>query len=303
MSNRAAWLAVSFLLVGCVPTRFPAHPDAPPIRMPPVASSPRAPATAPASPATAPVPRAGNPPFYEVFGERYFVMPNSDGYQENGVASWYGAPFHGRRTSSGAIYDMYELTAAHKTLPLPSLVRVTNLDNGRSVVVTVNDRGPFVKDRLIDLSYAAAQQLGIVQSGTGSVRVEALGGRSGAQPVVREAVGAASAPGATASASALETGGVAPPLVQVQRLFMQVGAFSDQANAARLKTSLESNGVNKVVIRYDDGVSPALYRVRVGPIEGSVEYDALASRVASLSIADPQLITESPAPRGSPLHP
>ncbi len=268
-----------------------------------MASSPRPPVAAPASPAPAPVPRAGNPPFYEVFGERYFVMPNSAGYQENGVASWYGAPFHGRRTSSGAIYDMYELTAAHKTLPLPSLVRVTNLDTGRSVVVTVNDRGPFAKNRLIDLSYAAAQQLGIVQSGTGSVKVEALGGRSGAQPVVREAVGAARAPGGTASARASTTGDMAPPLVPVQRLFMQVGAFSDEANAARLKTSLESNGVNKVVIRYDDAVSPALYRVRVGPIEGSVEYDALASRVASLSIANPQLVTESPAPRGSPLHP
>lgn len=307
MSKRAGWLAATVLLVGCVPARFPARPDAPPTPLPPVAASPRplvtAPPAPPASPAPAPVPRTGNPPFYEVFGERYFVMPNSNGYQENGVASWYGAPFHGRRTSSGAIYDMYELTAAHKTLPLPSLVRVTNLDTGRSVVVTVNDRGPFVKNRLIDLSYAAAQQLGIVQSGTGSVKVEALGGRSGAQPVVREALGAARAPGATASAGALATGGMAPPLVPVQRLFMQVGAFSDEANAARLKTSLESNGVNKVVIRYDDAVSPALYRVRVGPIEGSVEYDALASRVASLSIANPQLVTESSAPRGSPLHP
>lgn len=256
-----------------------------------MASSP--PVAAPAAPAATPVPSAGNPPFYEVFGERYFVMPNSDGYREKGVASWYGAQFHGRRTSSGAIYNMHELTAAHKTLPLPSLVRVTNLDTGRSVVVTVNDRGPFVKNRLIDLSYAAAQQLGIVQTGTGSVEVEALAGRSGAKPVVMQAVGAASAPGAGASATAQATGVVAPTLVPVQRLFMQVGAFSDEANATRLKTSLESNGVSNVVIRYDDAVSPALYRVRVGPIEGSAEYDAVASRVASLRIANPQLVTES----------
>ena len=226
----------------------------------------------------------GNPPFYEVFGERYFVMPSSDGYREQGMASWYGEAFHGRRTSSGTVYDMHELTAAHKTLPLPSLVRVTSLDSGRSVVVTVNDRGPFVKDRLIDLSYAAALQLGMVQSGVGRVEVEALGGRSAARPVVvTQSVGPADA-GAP----------VAPTLVPVQRLFMQVGAFGEASNADRLKSRLESNGVNGVVIRYDNDSTTPLYRVRIGPIEGSGEYDALASRVASLSIANPELVTESP---------
>lgn len=164
---------------------------------------------------------------------------------------------------------MHKLTAAHKTLPLPSLVRVTNLDSGRSIVVTVNDRGPFVKDRIIDLSFAAAKQLDIVQAGTGQVEVVAVGDRAD-----------------------VESGATAP----AQRLFMQVGAFGEEGNAARLKAQLDSKGVNNVVIRYDDGVSPALYRVRIGPIEGSAEYDALASRVASLGIANPKLVMESPAP-------
>ena len=191
-------------------------------------------------------------------------MPSSDGYREQGVASWYGAPFHGRRTSSGTIYNMHELTAAHKTLPLPSVVRVTNISTGQSVVVTVNDRGPFVKDRLIDLSYAAAKELGILESGTGAVEVQAISNAADS-----------------------------PQQPKAERLFLQVGAFSDEINAARLKTSLESNGVNNVVIRYDDEVDPALYRVRIGPLEGSGAYDDLASRVAALRIADPRLVTES----------
>ena len=283
--------AAALLLAGCVPPRMETPPP-PPARVPP--SPPPAPVP-PIPPPTAgstipktPSVGAGNPPFYEVFGERYFVMPSSDGYRERGMASWYGEAFQGRRTSSGAIYDMHELTAAHKTLPLPSLVRVTSLDTGRSVVVTVNDRGPFVKERLIDLSYAAATQLGIVQSGVGRVEVEALGGRSAARPLV---VAQAIAPGPA------DTGiPVAPTLVPVQRLFMQVGAFGEAANADRLKSRLESNGVNDVIIRYDNHSTPPLYRVLIGPIAGSGEYDALASRVASLRIGSPELVTESGRP-------
>jgi rare lipoprotein A len=278
---RRAGLAVAVVLAGCVPARWPAG-ETPPTPVPPVASSPRKvktvppppPATpAPASPAQAPAPpaepapRAGNPPFYDVLGVRYFVRPDSEGYREQGVASWYGAPFHGRRTSSGDVYDMHDFTAAHKTLPLPSRVRVTNLDNGRSVIVTVNDRGPFVKDRLIDLSYAAAKELGIVQSGTAPVEVAALDGpREGA----------------------------------IDQLFLQVGAYGEEANAARLKSQLEASGVSKVVIRYDGEVSPALYRVRIGPIADSAEYDALAAQMAVLRIANPRLVTESPVARSTP---
>lgn len=283
---RAGLLALAVLLAGCIPARWPERPATAPSPVPPVAGRPEpraarpAPAPAPGSmpaeelPEPLPRSRAGNPPFYEVLGERYFVLTDGDGYREQGVASWYGAPFHGRRTSSGTVYDMHQFTAAHKTLPLPTLVRVTNLDNGRSVIVTVDDRGPFVKNRLIDLSYAAAKELDIIQSGTGRVEVEAVRTRR-----VQSASTATGAPG------------------QAQRFFMQVGAFSDETNAARLKGSLESKGVNNVVIRYDDQARPALYRVRIGPIEGSAEYDALASRLASLSIANPSLVTESPVAR------
>jgi rare lipoprotein A len=117
----------------------------------------------------------GNPPFYEVFGKRYFVLSSGADYAERGVASWYGPGFHKVRTSTGEIYDMYGMTAAHKTLPLPAYVRVTNLQNGRSVVVRVNDRGPFVGNRIIDLSYTAAAKLDMLRNGTAMVEVRTVG--------------------------------------------------------------------------------------------------------------------------------
>ena len=110
--------------------------------------------------------RYGNPDSYVVRGKRYHTLESSRGYEETGIASWYGRKFHGRRTSSGETYDMYKMTAAHKTLPLPTYVEVTRVDNGSSVVVRVNDRGPFVGDRIIDLSYAAAERLGVRNAGT-----------------------------------------------------------------------------------------------------------------------------------------
>jgi rare lipoprotein A len=116
----------------------------------------------------------GNPPFYEVGGHRYIVLASSAGYVERGVASWYGTEFHGLRTSTGEPYDMFAMTAAHKTLPLPCYARVTNLANGRSVVVRINDRGPFVANRIIDLSYTAAVKLDMIRDGTAFVQVEAL---------------------------------------------------------------------------------------------------------------------------------
>jgi rare lipoprotein A len=118
--------------------------------------------------------RSGNPETYVIEGVTYRVMDTSDDYHEEGIASWYGGYFHGRRTSSGDVYDMYLMTAAHKSLPLPTYVRVTNLDNGRSVVLRVNDRGPFVDDRIIDLSFAAATKLGMADQGTAEVEVVAL---------------------------------------------------------------------------------------------------------------------------------
>ncbi|MDX1656943.1 MAG: septal ring lytic transglycosylase RlpA family protein, partial [Candidatus Competibacteraceae bacterium] len=125
-------------------------------------------------PVQEPPSRYGNPATYQVFGKTYKVATTSEGYRERGIASWYGEDFHGKRTSSGTPYDMYALSAAHKSLPLPTYVRVTNLNNGRQVVVRVDDRGPFVEGRIIDLSYSAAQRLGMIDKGTARVEVEAL---------------------------------------------------------------------------------------------------------------------------------
>ncbi len=127
-----------------------------------------------AKPKIEPLSRYGNPHKYEVFGTHYHTLPHSNGYHAEGTASWYGRKFHGQRTSSGEKYDMYGMTAAHRSLPLPTYAKVENLHNGKEVIVKINDRGPFVKDRLIDLSYAAAKKLGIHARGTGKVRITAI---------------------------------------------------------------------------------------------------------------------------------
>ena len=149
----------------------------------------------------------GNPVAYEVFGKRYFVLATADGYRERGVASWYGPTFHARPTSSGEPYDMYAMTAAHKTLPIPAYVRVTNLGNGRSVVVRVNDRGPFVDNRIIDLSYTAAYKLDMTRAGTAFVEVEAI------------------TPGTLVETAQGVTAAQPPPTLQAPVLFLQAGAF------------------------------------------------------------------------------
>jgi rare lipoprotein A len=168
-----AALAVAIALSGCfITAQQPSRQSTPPVSITP----PQAPESVPDA-----VPRVehraqnGNPPFYDVFGKRYFVLSSSVGYVERGVASWYGPGFHKVRTSIGEPYDMYGMTAAHKTLPLPAYVRVTNLQNGRSVVVRVNDRGPFVGNRIIDLSYTAAAKLDMLRNGTAMVEVRSVG--------------------------------------------------------------------------------------------------------------------------------
>jgi rare lipoprotein A len=261
-SRRVAAVPVAVIaalaLAGCATTaRSPAPPAAPP---PP----PRGVTAAP--PAT-----PGNPPFYEVEGRRYFVLGDSAGYVERGVASWYGTDFHGKKTSSGEPYDMRTMTAAHKTLPLPTTARVTNLANGRSIVVRVNDRGPFRKDRLIDLSWAAARDLDMLGPGTAFVEVEAL-------------------PDTDAAAAA------AAPRPAPGRIFVQVGAYADARNAEAMKQRLATQGLHNVVIRYDARRAPALYHVRVGPVADAGEYDAVVQRVATLSAGRPQLVVEAVDP-------
>ena len=198
---------------GCFTSRRPtADVEEPPsvAPLPPLALPP---ATPDAAPKAEPKSRYGNPPYYDVFGKRYYVLSSSVAYVERGVASWYGPGFHKVKTSNGEMYDMYGMTAAHKTLPLPAYVRVTNLQNGRSVVVRVNDRGPFVGNRIIDLSYTAASKLDMLHNGTAMVEVRALDagapytdstgagvslGSAPPPPAVTTAAVAAMAPSATA---------------------------------------------------------------------------------------------------------
>ncbi|HEU4812672.1 MAG TPA: septal ring lytic transglycosylase RlpA family protein [Xanthomonadaceae bacterium] len=251
--------------------------------------------------------RYGNRSPYTVLGKSYRVLDSAEGYVDRGIASYYGQKFHGRRTSSLEVYDMYTFSAAHKTLPLPSYARVTNLANGESVVVRVNDRGPFHEGRIIDLSYAAAVKLGIHQTGTARVEVRALV-PGVAEPAV-EVAAAAPASGMDALVAALPGGPalgaepVAPTTIDVEALplvpadalsdtvTLQVASFSTRPNAeialARLRTAgiEDAQAVDFVV----DGRT--FWRVRIGPVSGS-DAAGLAERVAGLGFGQPQWLRE-----------
>jgi rare lipoprotein A len=237
--------------------------------------------------------RAGNPPVYEVFGERYYVSNSSDDYRERGIASWYGKDFHGRSTANGETYDMYGLTAAHKTLPIPTWVEVTNLNNGRRVIVKVNDRGPFVDGRLIDLSYAAANEIGMVNAGTARVEVRALGvpvgGEVGATPVLaaRQAPAARSRFDVLPQAMAAEATGSARPM---QQMFAQIGAFSDRDNAERMIDRLKAGGQHNVFLLSQTVGRNELHRVRIGPLADIAAFDDLRRGLAALGVRESLLV-------------
>jgi rare lipoprotein A len=255
------------LLAGC--SLLGQRPSPPPSAVPAGATVPPPPAnvlTAPdAVPRFEPRSKFGNPPFYDVLGHRYFVLASAAGYVERGVASWYGPTFDGLHTATGEPYDMLGMTAAHKTLPLPCYVRVTNLRNGRSIVVRVNDRGPFVANRLIDLSYTAAAKLDMLREGTTLVEVRAI------------------TPGEPAS-QALTRASASP----APDLFVQVGAFSDEHHAERLFERLRAAGfANAFVLSRPE--KSRLYRVRLGPVAGVAQFDDLVARLTKLGIADARL--------------
>ncbi len=176
------WLLIPVILTvsGCALVGYPAGTPSAAGAPAPASSGPRRltkaelDAIPDAVPTREPRGKYGNPAEYKVDGHTYHVMDSADGYEKDGIASWYGPDFQGKRTSSGEAYDMYLMTAAHRTLPIPSYIEVTNLANGRTVVVRVNDRGPFHSDRIVDLSFVAARKLGIVGPGTGRVRIRAL---------------------------------------------------------------------------------------------------------------------------------
>lgn len=230
--------------------------------------------------------RSGNPPFYDVFGKRYFVLSSSVGYRERGVASWYGPGFHKVRTSTGEAYDMYGMTAAHKTLPLPAYAQVTNLQNGRSIVVRVNDRGPFVGNRIIDLSYTAAAKLDMLRNGTAMVEVRTVEG-----PVTTPTITASTASAAATSPTAAIPAGSAalPAAAASSTLFVQAGAFSDPANANRLVEKLRGGDYGKVFVRDDQIAGRRMYRVRIGPVPNVAEFDRVVAALEQAGVNDAHL--------------
>lgn len=205
--------------------------------------------------------KQGNPSSYVVFGKRYYVLDNSDGFVQRGIASWYGIKFHGRKTSSGEVYNMHEMTAAHKTLPIPVYVHVRNLDNGRTAVVRVNDRGPFVDGRIIDLSYAAAKKLGVKGPGTANVEISVV------------------SQGQTRPTSVVRTIPLTDQPAKDAPLFIQMGSFSDQANAASLVTNLHAANETSARIFQLKTTSGLFYRVRVGPLFDIDEANAVVTRL------------------------
>jgi rare lipoprotein A len=307
-------LAAVVGLAGCFTTP---PPSARSISTPETTPSVPPPSTALAVPDTVPrvEPRSryGNPLFYEIFGKRYYVLASSADYVERGVASWYGPGFHKIPTSTGETYDMYAMTAAHKTLPLPANVRVTNLQNGRSVVVRVNDRGPFVGNRIIDLSYAAASRLDMLHDGTAMVEVRAidpsLPPRDSSAPLL---AGTPIAPSSSQGGASAAIGGVgtpasqpattpvsAPEVVQVAAtapalapraaLFVQAGAFADPANAERLAAKLRGGSYGKIFVRDDLIAGRRMYRVRIGPVAGVPQFDRIVAALDQAGVHDAHL--------------
>jgi len=220
--------------------------------------------------------KTGKP--YSVAGRWYYPMQRVGTYDETGTASWYGRDFHGKKTANGERYDMHALSAAHKTLPMPTLVRVTNLENGRSVVVRVNDRGPFVKNRLIDLSYSAAQSLGYTDKGTARVRVQTLNRPSPTVATVSTGSGPTLAETMKPARPVANVQPASPEIVPAAwdrkrsdsaqagkgEIFVQLGAFSTRHNAEKLRDQLDSR-FSDILIQPRRIASTTLYRVRIGP--------------------------------------
>jgi len=241
-----------------------------------------------------------SPQSYEVLGKRYDVRASSEGYRERGTASWYGRPFDGRPTSSGEMYDMNGLTAAHPTLPIPTWVEVTNLKNGKRVVVKVNDRGPFIGKRLIDLSHGAATALDMVRDGTAQVEVRALPGRpSEKTPAPRDSLNQSStqardrgdAPELSLStAPPVKTRPDSPPRSTVrqspplhpQRLFAEAGRFTKRDEAVQLMHDLRAEGFMNAFVVTEDSRRKSLHRVRIGPLADAADVDNMNERLRDL---------------------
>lgn len=208
-----------------------------------------------------------NPKTYTVLGKSYQVLATNEGYRQQGIASWYGTKFHQKKTATGEVYDMYQMTAAHKTLPIPSYARVTNLKNQRTVVVRVNDRGPFHEHRIIDLSYAAAVKLGLEKAGTGFVEVVAV------QP-----------------GEAIIAAGEVP--LPTKKVYLQLGAFGTLENAFLLQEKVTAAGLSGGRILEDAKADSTLYKLQIGPVSSVTEADLMIEKIKKLGIYNSRLITE-----------
>lgn len=229
--------------------------------------------------------KAGNKTPYTVLGKTYHVMPESKiaSYSAEGKASWYGKKFHGHKTSNGEIYDMYKMTAAHRSLPIPSYVKVTNLDNGKTVTVRVNDRGPFHNSRILDVSYAAAVKLDMVRSGTARVKVEAIEPQT-----TRLASNSSDVKAAPHQAQVGATPHLQPALLPKPNTntYLQVGAFRSQDSAMALRSQLSAITSHPVNVDNLQG----LFKVRIGPLESTSDVQQLSQTLVQNNFAKPQVV-------------
>lgn len=241
--------------------------------------------------------RIGNPSDYKVFGKRYTVMDSAEGFSQQGIASWYGSKFHGNATSSGEIYDMHKLTAAHKHLPLPTFVQVTRVDNGQSIIVKVNDRGPFVDERIIDLSYGAAAKLDMLGSGKSEVVIKALSSHALPDPAAPLKVPAVPSDDSAQAAEPVkvpavtedDVAQVAEPELKIKTVaynrelapmhYLQVGAFSKALNAEAKRKLIVDNMQLPAKTHFDE--NRGLYRVNVGPLVNQASIDEAVRKLAA----------------------
>ena len=226
------------------------------------------------TPKIEPLSKTGNPPSYVVNGQRYRVNTDTENFNQTGIASWYGTKFHGRLTSSGEPYDMYQMTAAHKSLPLPSYVSVKNLENDKQIVVKVNDRGPFVEGRIIDLSYTAAHKLEIVKNGTARVAIEIL-----ASPNI-------------SSINGDDNTQIAFAKNDSQQYFVQLGAFSERTNAEIFRNQLTSQSIEPTLIKSSFNTDGDLHKVQVGPLTTARDLEVMESRLSDLGYTQVYVVTE-----------
>jgi len=239
--------------------------------------------------------QAGNKNPYTVLGQTYYLIDDERAYKQRGKASWYGYKFNGERTSNGELYDMFSMTGAHKTLPIPSYVRVTNLANRKSVIVRINDRGPFHEDRIIDLSYAAAQRLGITQVGTGDVEVEVVVPEDDPRPPLRprqKEVAASKAVAAKESTGIVskEEAGISGADAKIpEGTYLQIAAFGVEKSAKQLAVSV-SGKVSFPVVISTVKAPQKLYRVRLGPFKDSQSLQNARDQLQKINITEAHVV-------------